>query len=408
MIEFSHHPTIIEPFVGHDDRLCISNTPIADLAAEYTEPFYVYSRERIATQLDQLRSATPAILDIHFAVKSNPFRPFLKAVEPLVDGFDIASIGELQLLQEAGCHTHNVSFAGPGKSENEICQAIKQGVKIIVESPHQLDMCQRMAQTLGLRACVMVRLNDQKQRSGGGLSMSGNQNGFGWDSNDFNARGNALFTQASHVDFHGFHVFFGSQILKPDAIAKSIQASIETIIALPTPTLPKLINLGGGLGVPYAPHDVPLDLSKLTPVWQAACDTLKKRYPEVKVCIELGRFIAAPTGLYITRIVDKKKIGDQLFVVCNGGLHHFSAATGNFGQALKRNHPVYPAVPRAPLETVTLIGALCTPMDVFARNVALPRMEIGDSVVMFQAGAYGFSASPRGFLSHPEPHQRLI
>jgi diaminopimelate decarboxylase len=169
------------------------------------------------------------------------------------------------------------------------------------------------------------------------------------------------------------------------------------------PNKPKIINIGGGLGIPYAPKDRPLDVGRLKDAYARVVDGIRTRFGHVKICTELGRFISGPAGLYVCRVLDKKSTAGNTFIVTNGGLHHFSAATGNFGQVLKKNHPIWPLHPNldAPDQSVTISGRLCTPIDVFAKGVTLPPLEIGDALVFFQAGAYGPTASPGEFLSHP-------
>ncbi len=405
----THHTSIFSSFTDDDGQIVIGGLPATQHIDGSGRPHFLYSRSILEARIDALRQAMPEGLDLHFAVKSNPFAPFLKAVDPLVDGFDIASIGELFRLIDAGCSIENVSFAGPGKTRAEIEDAARHGVKVIVESPHQLWLCQQAGEKLNKQVRVMVRINDRKPRSGGGLSMSGGQTVFGWDLDDFQARGAHLFAQYPNVDFWGLHLFFGSQILQVNAIKDAIAASVETIKHLTLPSVPKLINIGGGLGVPYGPKDVPLELGDVTEAWAMAVDDLQTAFAGTKVCIELGRYISAPTGIYVMEVLDKKYIGEDCFVVCAGGLHHFSAATGNFGQVLKRNHPVAPTKPdTGEVETITITGPLCTPMDVFARQVSLPKLEIGDHIAVFQAGAYGATASPAGFLSHPSTVELLV
>ena len=405
----THHPSIFAPFTDEQGQAVIGGRRATDWLTNSSVPHFLYSNARLAARVAKLRQAMPAGLDLHFAVKSNPFAGFIKAVDPLVDGFDIASIGELRRLIDAGCSIANVSFAGPGKTAQEIEEAVRHAVKIIVESPHQLELCQRAGKKLGVKPRVMVRINDQKSRPGGGLSMAGARTVFGWDINDFEARGAHLFSQCPDVEFWGLHLFFGSQILQTDAIRQAIETSVETIQQLSLPGPPNLINLGGGLGVPYGPKDAPLDLSDMTAPWTDAVEKLQTLYPGTRLCIELGRYISATTGLYVMEVLDKKTIGEDCFVVCAGGLHHFSAATGNFGQVLKRNHPIAHATPNPDkFETVTVTGPLCTPMDVFARNIAMPEVNIGDHIVVFQAGAYAATASPGSFLSHPPAVELMV
>ncbi|MEB3204367.1 MAG: alanine racemase [Candidatus Sericytochromatia bacterium] len=403
-----HHSEVLAPYLGSGGSVLLDGTSPESLADTLGTPAYVYSGSVISRRVADLRRAMPAGLSLHYAVKANPNAQVLAHIAGLVDGFDVASGGELERLAKAGCPFSEVSFAGPGKSREELCRAVSLGVRVVVESPHQLLLTDAVARGLGRVARVMVRLNDHREVRNGGLSMSGGSV-FGWDLEDYVRTGQELFSSLSHVVFEGFHLFHGTQVLQAMALVEGLRTSAELLRTVPVPANPVLINLGGGLGLPYGPRDVPLDPGDLTTAWTEACRTIRSRFPAVNICVELGRYLVGPAGIYLTRVVDKKMAGDKRYLVTDGGLHHFLAATGNFGQVFRRNHPVWPANPRhGTPETVTIVGRLCTPIDVFARDVTLAPVEIGDLLVLFQAGAYGFTASPRDFLSHDPPAEHFL
>ncbi|MBM3258569.1 MAG: alanine racemase [Candidatus Sericytochromatia bacterium] len=403
-----HHSEVLAPYLGFGGAVLVDGTSAESLASTLGTPAYVYSGSVISRRIAELRRAMPAGLSLHYAVKANPNKEVLAHIAGLVDGFDVASGGEVERLAKAGWTLSEVSFAGPGKSRDELSRAVSLGVRIVVESPHQLLLTNSVARELGRMAPVMVRLNDHREVRNGGLTMSGGSV-FGWDLEDYVQTGPDLFSSLSHVAFEGFHLFHGTQILQATALAEGLRTSAELLRTVPVPANPVLINLGGGLGLPYGPKDVPLNPRDLTTAWTEACRTIRSRFPAVRICVELGRYLVGPAGVYLTRVVDKKMAGDRRYIVTDGGLHHFLAATGNFGQVFRRNHPVWPANPRdGEPETVSVVGRLCTPIDVFARDVTLAPVEIGDILVLFQAGAYGFTASPRDFLSHAPPVERFL
>ena len=404
----AHHPSIFTEFLDRDGNVAIGGKLASDWLDGSGRPHFLYSGDLVRQRIATLRDNMPAELRLPYAMKSNPFAPYLKAIDPQIDGFDIASIGELRRLIAAGCSVDAVSFAGPGKTRAEIREAAEHSVKVIVESPHQLALCDSVGAELGVTVRAMVRINDQKARPGGGLSMAGAKTVFGWDVEDFRTRGVEAFEACRNVEFWGLHLFYGSQILQAAAIAENVRISVDTILSLPLPGAPRLINLGGGLGVPYGPKDVPLALSELSEPWGDAIARLKSQFAATEVCVELGRYISAPTGVFLMEVLDKKTNGGTDFVGCSGGLQNFSAATGNFGQVLKRNHPLRAVRPQGPLRPVTVTGPLCTPMDVFARDAMLHDVEIGDHIAVFQAGAYGATASPSAFLSHPDAVERMV
>ena len=383
---------------------------IAEVLKESTEPLFIYSKSILEQRIILLRSILPSEINIHYAVKSNPFGPLLSFIAPKVDGFDIASGGELKRLIAAGLADQHISFAGPGKSEDEISLALDHEVVLIAESSSQLETINRLATLKKIKASVMVRINDHQQVSGTGLSMSGANSFFGIDKDEFSSISSNWNKKFPNLLFEGFHLFHGSQNLNLKALQASLLQTSELIKNIDVPNKPSIINIGGGLGIPYAPKDTPLDLTQLKNTYAELVTTTKTRFGDLKICTELGRFISGPSGLYICKVLDKKITAGNIFIVTNGGLHHFSAATGNFGQVLKKNHPVWPLVPNLETqgEQVTVSGRLCTPIDVFAKGIILPPLEIGDSLVLFQAGAYGPTASPSGFLSHPDYFEILV
>ena len=131
--------------------------------------------------------------------------------------------------------------------------------------------------------------------------------------------------------------------------------------------------------------------------------------PSASIVIELGRYIVGEAGVYVTRVVDRKESRGRTYLVVDGGLHHQVAASGNFGAAIRRNYPLVVGTQmEGPTETVTVVGCLCTPLDLLGDRVDVPHADVGDLVVIFQAGAYGLTASPTAFLGHPAPVEVLV
>lgn len=407
-----HHFSIYEPFEEFEYgsiELPEKTDFIANIIEENSEPIFIYSKSILKSRIELLRNILPLDIGVHFAVKSNPFEPLLSFISPLVDGLDIASGGELEKLISAKLTDKHISFAGPGKSEEEISLALDHQVILIAESSHQLKTINSIALAKGIKASVMVRINDHQQVSGTGLSMSGANSFFGIDKDEFRSISGCWKDKFSNLKFHGIHLFHGSQNLKLESIQESLMQTAALISEIVLPDKPEIINIGGGLGIPYSPQDRPLDITHLVDVYSQLATKIKNRFGNVKICTELGRFISGPAGLYVCKVLDKKVTAGNSFIITNSGLHHFSAATGNFGQVLKKNHPIWPLKPNldSPEENVTISGRLCTPIDVFARSVTLPPLEIGDALVLFQAGAYGPTASPEKFLSHPKCREFL-
>jgi diaminopimelate decarboxylase len=219
---------------------------------------------------------------------------------------------------------------------------------------------------------------------------------------------------ARGLDVLGFHVFAGSQNLSADILSEAQRKTVDLVISLAEalPAEVRYVNLGGGFGIPYFEKDQPLDLGAVAEnLHQLVSGPVADHLSEAKVVIELGRYIVGECGVYVSRVVDVKESRGRRYVVVDGGMHHQLAASGNFGQVIRRNYPVVVGnrVDEAPAaDPVTVVGCLCTPLDLLGDGLTLPGVVVGDLVVLFQAGAYGLTASPTAFLGHPAPAEVLV
>jgi len=373
-------------------------------------PLFAYDNNIVGGQIARFRAAMPDGLALHYAVKANPYEPLLRFLARYVDGFDIASIGELQALKDAKVDGLPVSFAGPGKRDEEIERAIAAGVTLNVESEGEAERALEIAELVGRQPKIAVRVNPPFGIKGAGMKMGGLASPFGVDAD----RAVAVVKNVIEggADWRGLHIFAGSQVLAADALIDARRATVALAaeIADAAGAAPPELNLGGGFGIPYFPGEQPLDLDAvavaLTETLVGAPDILAN----TRFAIELGRWLVGEAGVYLTRIVDRKQSNGRTFLVTDGGLHHMLAASGNFGQLLRRNYPVAIAGrfgSRAD-EQVTITGCLCTPLDLLADDVSLPHAEPGDVVAIFCAGAYGLTASPQAFLGQPPAREMLV
>jgi len=386
-------------------KLLIGGNAADTHAAEGT-PVFVYDRAMIAAKVDRFRAAFPRIA-LHYAIKANPYAPLLETMAGLVDGFDVASAGELDRVGGLGLP---ISFAGPGKRDAELEAAIRAGITINLESETEASRALAVAKRLGFTPRLAVRVNPPFGLKGSGMKMGGLGTQFGVDHEQVPALVRRLIDAGA--DWRGLHIYAGSQALSADAL---IDLQRETIvhagsIAAAVGCTPPTVNLGGGFGIPYFAGDRPLDLET---VGAALANTLRDRpkiLHDTRFAIELGRWLVGEAGVYLTRIVDRKVSRGKTFLVTDGGLHHMLAASGNFGQLLRRNYPVAVAnrFGAGAQEEQTVVGCLCTPLDLLADEAMLPRAEVGDLVAIFCAGAYGASASPIGFLSQPTAREILV
>lgn len=391
-----------------ESRLLIGGRTAGDLVAEAGgTPLFVYDTNAIRQQIDLFRAVMPSEVALHYAVKANPYAPLLSWIADKVDGFDVASAGELGRVAHLGLP---ISFAGPGKTDQQLETAIRAGITINIESEGEGERALAIAARGSRPPKLAVRVNPPFSLKGAGMKMGGLASQFGVDHDRAPALVRRLIDAGA--DWRGLHIFAGSQALQADALVE-VQTSTVALaaeISEQAGTPPPEVNLGGGFGIPYFPGDQPLDIEI---VGAALAKTLEGR-PEIlgetRFAIELGRWLVGEAGVYLTRIVDRKESRGETFVITDGGLHHMLAASGNFGQLLRRNYPVALAsrFGAAADGEATITGCLCTPLDLLAHEVALPRANVGDLVAIFCAGAYGLSASPQDFLSQPRARELLL
>lgn len=407
----------LEPHAAHpffdvrEDELAICGRPVTQVAAEAGRtPFYVYAREYMSARVGQLRACLPRELRLHYAIKANPMPAVVQHMAGLVDGLDVASARELECALGAGVDAARISFAGPGKTDSELAQAVAAGITINAESEREVQVLARIGRSTGRTPQVAVRVNPDFELKASGMKMGGGPKQFGIDAEIVPQLLQRMRTLP--LEFVGFHIFSGSQNLRTDAIVdaqrKSVALAARLAAAAPAPV--KVLNIGGGFGIPYFPGEQPLDLHPIGDNLRQLADGLRGTLAGARLVIELGRYLVGESGLYVCRVIDRKISRGQVFLVTDGGLHHHLAASGNFGQVLRKNYPVVIAnrVRGTQREIASVVGPLCTPLDLLADRSELAVAQPGDLVAVLQSGAYGLTASPTAFLSHPPPAELLI
>jgi diaminopimelate decarboxylase len=391
-----------------EGNLLIGGTSAAGLVAEAGgTPLFAYDTAVIQRQIALFRAAMPPTVALHYAVKANSYAPLLEWIADKVDGLDVASAGELGRVAHLGLP---ISFAGPGKTDQQLEAAIRAGVTINLESEGEAERAIGIAATGSRAPLFAVRVNPPFVLKGAGMKMGGLASQFGVDHDRAAALIRHLLEAGS--DWRGLHVFTGSQSLQADALieAQAATVALAAEIAEQVGTAPPEVNLGGGFGIPYFPGEQSLDVEAVGTALAKVLEERPKILAETRFAIELGRWLVGEAGVYLTRVVDRKESRGKTFLITDGGLQHMLAASGNFGQLLRRNYPLAIAN-RFGLEVTeeaTITGCLCTPLDLLAHDVELPRARIGDLVAVFCAGAYGLSASPQEFLSQPRAHEILV
>lgn len=400
----NQHPFEL-PFAVADNRLLIGGIPI-DLLAERVgqTPFYAYDRALISQRVGQLRAALPADIHLHYAIKANPMPAVVQYLAGLVDGFDVASGGELKTVLDTTMPPDKISFAGPGKSEKELRQAAAAGIVVNLESEREMEVLAKIGAASGVCPKVAVRVNPDFELKSSGMKMGGGPKQFGVDAERVPAMLERM--KVLHLDFYGFHIFSGSQNLRAEAIMEAQEKTLELArrLAEAAPGPVRLLNLGGGFGIPYFPGEQPLDLARVGEHLAGLMPAARANFPEAEFVIELGRYFVGEAGVYVARVIDRKPSRGLLFLVADGGLHHHLSASGNFGQVIRKNYPVVVGnrvVPDA-VSVASVVGPLCTPLDILADKMELGHAQEGDLIVVLQSGAYGLTASPSAFLGHPQ------
>jgi diaminopimelate decarboxylase len=399
-------------FPVENNILQIGGMPLTQLAERVgSTPFYAYDRRLITERVAQLRAALPSEIHLHYAIKANPMPAVVQHLAGLVDGFDVASGGELRVVLDTPMGPEKISFAGPGKSEQELRQAAAAGIVVNLESEREMETLARVGAALGMRPKAAVRVNPDFELKSSGMKMGGGPKQFGVDAE----RVPAMMARMKQlpIEFYGFHIFSGSQNLRAEAIMEAQRKTFDLArrLAKDAPGPVRLLNLGGGFGIPYFPGEQRLDLPAVCEhlaglVPDARCD-----FPDAEFVIELGRYFVGEAGVYVSRVVDRKESRGQIFLITDGGLHHHLAASGNFGQVIRKNYPVLVGNrvnPEGEPSSASAVGPLCTPLDVLGDKMELGHAQVGDLIVVLQSGAYGLTASPTAFLGHPVPLEVLV
>jgi len=373
-------------------------------------PFYAYDKRIISDTVQRLKQQLPAAIKLHYAIKANPFVPLIHFMATLVDGFDVASKGEMLHAIQSAMPNSEISFAGPGKTDVELTSAIISGVTLNIESKNELVRIEKIANSLSITALVAIRVNPAFELKSSGMKMTGGAKPFGIDSEEVASL--IQYIDTSEMTYRGLHIFSGSQNLNSDALIETHNNTFALAFELQQQSGIKAasINIGGGFGIPYFPGEQHLDITPICDNLTALINQYQEMVEHGEIVIELGRYLVGPAGVYISKVIDVKSSRGETFVVTDGGLHHHLSNSGNFGQVIRKNYPVAIAnkMNNQTSEKVSIVGPLCTPLDILANKVELPSLVVGDLVCIFQSGAYGACASPQQFLGHPNVMEILL
>ena len=403
----------IPPCFNADEsgHLLIGGSRAGDLVAEAGgTPLFVYDNNIVGAQIARFKGAMADGVALHYSVTANPYEPLLEFLGRYVDGFRIVSSGELKLLQQARLAGIPMNFAGPGKRDEELEAAVKAGATISIESEGEARRAIGAAERVGICPKIAVRVTPPFTMEDGRVTLVCSASPFGVDAERVPALVAGLIEAGT--DWRGLHMFTGAQCLDADALAEVHRLTIaqagELAEAIDAP-IPEL-NLGSGFDVACRAGEESLDIDKVARALnQTLCNT-PRLLATTRFTIELGRWLVAEAGVYLTRVLDRTESCGQTFLTTDGGGHHLIGATGGLGERGRANYPIAVAnrFGAAPEEQVTVTGCLCTPFDVLGDEVGLPHADVGDLIAIFCAGAYGLSASPLAWESRPLAREILV
>jgi diaminopimelate decarboxylase len=406
--------TILAAHFGmRGSELAIGGFGVTELAKTYGTPLYIYDGALMRRTYSELSRVVSGFAQVYYSIKANPNQRIVRLFVEEGAGLEVASGEEFRRAVAAGCKPSHIVFAGPAKGANELALVVEGGIgEIHVETFAEIDQLGNIGAHLNRKVRVAVRVNPVSAARGGAMQMGGRPSPFGFDEEDLEAAITAVQRHRA-LRLSGVHVFSGTQILEAGILhtqwahSIDIAAKVAQWVGAPLET----IDLGGGLGVPYHSGEKPLDLASFADFIPSLQGRLRANplLKDARVILEPGRFLCAGAGIYLMSVRAEKISRKTRFVICDGGMHHHLAASGNLGQVVKRDYPIVAASRISEQGTpCTLVGPLCTPLDTLGRSIILPRLQAGDLVAILQSGAYGLTASPTGFLSHPTPAEVLV
>ena len=405
--------TALAPFGAEQGVLTVGGISLERLAKEHGTPLYVYDAAVIRARLRELRAHIPASFAIYYSVKANPNPAVVRVCVEAGTGCEIASAAEYVRARAAGCPPERILFAGPGKGEEELAYVLGAGIgEIHVESDEEIATLERLAARLDVDVDVSIRVNPAHAAAGGAMQMGGQAAAFGIDEERIDEVARTI-RATRRLRLRGLHMFAGTQILDADTLVGQWRHAVTLAARLAerAGVAVETVDLGGGLGIPYFPRERPLDLARVRDLSRDLFDALPAALSRTRFVLEPGRYLVGPAGVYVARVRSIKPSRGTTFVLLDGGMHHHLAASGNLGQVIKRDYPLVNGsrVDDDPSSAAVVAGPLCTPLDVLGRKALLPPdTKVGDLIAVLQSGAYGLTASPVGFLSHPMPAEVLV
>ncbi|WP_217223178.1 phosphopantetheine-binding protein [Streptomyces anulatus] len=385
---------------------------ISEAAEEFGTPLYLYDADVLRGTYRRLRRLLHPRVDVFYSLKANPNVSVSALLRAEGAGAEVCSPAELRTALDAGVAPDDIIYLGPAKDAPQLRACVRAGIHAVVcESLGELALLERIADEAGRTVNAMLRINPAQRAPGSALTMGGKPRQFGIDESEV-AEAGGFLRGLRRVHVMGLHAYLGSRFLDHEAIIRNTREvlrladELAAVLGRPLET----VDFGGGFGVAYFDNESDLDEEALTAGLAEAVGPYAAAHPECRLITELGRYLVADAGLYVIRAVSVKDSLGETFVVCDGGTNHHMHAVG-IGQLVKRNFPVRLLSPHeddAPRHLYTVTGPLCTPTDLLAKKISLPRVRPGNLLAIERSGAYGPTASPVHFLGFGAPAEVMV
>ncbi|SDX72240.1 diaminopimelate decarboxylase [Ruegeria halocynthiae] len=385
---------------------------LKEVVDRFGTPSYVYFTEAIDSRIADIQAAFGKRFALSYAVKCNPNPGLLKWLSQRIEFVDVSSIGEFRLAKHAGWGPAQASFTGPGKREVEIAEAIENDIgELIIENVREAKIANKVAGEFGRRQNVLIRLAPSFVPKGFGDHMAGRPSPFGIDVEEAREQVPEIVA-LPNLSVIGFHIYSGTQCLNPEAVCENYRVFLSVFreVCQLNNIVPQKLIFGSGLGIPYHHGDTPLNLEDIA---DGICTEIEEfcaeaRFSDTRLILELGRYLVGEAGFFLTSVVNIKESRGQRIAICDGGMNNHLPASGHFGMVIHRNYKMHVLGESGDAEKVNLVGPLCTSIDRLGNAVSLPRLNEGDVVALHCSGAYGLTASPINFISHPHPNEVLF
>ena len=382
-------------------------------AKKFQTPVYVYFLDDVIDRIVLLEQSFGGRFDVSFAVKANPNVAVLRWLLGHVAAFDVSSLTEAYRALAAGAEARTITFSGPGKRDEEIRRAANLGLGgLICESAEEAALADKYARAFGRVVDILIRINPLRVPKNFGVNMAGKPSQFGIDE-EVMAPALERIARQENTRLIGFHIYSGTNCLNSEAIAENFSIFMELFdrACRQIDLVPEKLIFGSGFGIPYLPEESELDLAKVASLVNPLVDAFKRdeRYRRTQCVLEMGRWLIGQAGYLLASVVSEKSSRSSSFRILDAGFNNQLSACGMMGTVIRRNWRIskvsQPLEPELPSDTYNLVGPLCTTIDLIASNIRLPALRRGDIVAIEGSGAYGPSASPSRFISHPEPRE---